>query len=671
MAGQDQLKPVAVFRPDSIVQLDTLKNGLRFIGIQNPDLERVYWSIQFAAPRQLEHDRSGLAALTGELLRYGTDSLDTQALDELLERYDAEIRTSAGHLTASSPKEHAFETLALLANILVNPSFESGAFAEVIERNRRRIENDTHDVHIRSQELAHQQVFTKKHPYGEGMTPVTLDSISQEEIRGHHAAWYRPQYAAVAVEGPLSNEKTRGWMQSTLGEWLPREIPPIRHNLPVKPIRNRVCMVDMTDEQQMAVTLAHTVRLKPGHKDEAACLILNALLSYPALPGRIVDKSCNSPECFAQTASALRADPITAHFQLSRRAEPSRIVEFIELSLKSMHEFTRERVDESMVQQAVNLIIGDITTELGDPQKNLDAWLYALLRRNHALGPTALISALQAVTASDVQRVAIQYLRPNNLIIALAGDRDLLPTGIEQFSGEDGIEYYDPWGNPLLELDPAPAGVTAATVFQDYYRVCGGVDQFEKLQSLVRKGQMNAGTGMELNVEIATQYGRGHAMQVAMNGQLMMEQLITDKGGVNRQMGQSTTMSDSEYQRLRPNLYAARYLHLKELELSAELLGLDRDIDGPHYVVEIQFNGTRQETLYFHEKSHLLIRSAGERQGPTGPVKVTTSFSDYRVAKNITLPMTIVQTTNGQSMTFGLNEAIPNGRISDSLFEMN
>ena len=181
----------------------------------------------------------------------------------------------------------------------------------------------------------------------------------------------------------------------------------------------------------------------------------------------------------------------------------------------------------------------------------------------------------------------------------------------------------------------------------------------------------NAGAEMEIEVEIKTQYGVGILTQASMNGTLMMEQIITKSKGVNRMNGESKALTESEFEKLSQHLYAAHFLHLTDLNLTAKLLGMDRAQDGPHYVVEIQSHGEPYETLYFHNGSHLLVKSVGERKGPAGPVEIESTFSDYQWVQGLSFPMTTVQMTNGQGMTLRVSKTTLNGRISSNLFDDN
>tara|TARA_B110000879_G_scaffold210846_1_gene301895 strand:+ start:795 stop:2828 length:2034 start_codon:yes stop_codon:yes gene_type:complete len=654
---------------DISVELNTLENGLRLISIADTAATRVFWSIKMKTPLALELERTGVAQLTGDIMRSGTALRPLDSLDLLLDAYDAEIITRQGLLRASCPKAYAQETLALLVEVLRYPAFTESAVNEAIDRYRLALSTQENSSEIRAHQLSLQRVFTKKHPYGETISPTSLDSISQIDLIQHHALHYRPQYASIAVTGDLTHEETRTWIEAALGDWLPREIPIVRHSAPIKPLQNRVCFGEIPGEQHMALELSHTVSLKPGHSDQAACVVLNALLTHPTLPGFLIDTTCSTPLCSPSLTSSLIADHLLGSFRIQSVETPHQVIPFIEKSIASMQDLANNRVDARLVQSAVEAVITDM--QLDNAEKHLKAWHDAILYRDDSEGPHAFMKALQAVTPSDIQRVAIQYLRPANLIIALAGDRSLIPEGLNRFSGHSEIEFFDVLGKRILQLDPAPVGETAETVFLDYYNARGGSEAFETLKSLVQIADATAGSEMKIEMEIKTKYGVGILTHASLNGNLMIEQIITKSRGVNRINGESKALPESEFKKLSQYLYAAHFLHLTDLNLTAELLGMDRAEDGPHYVVEIQSQGEPYETLYFQSESHLLVKSVGERKGPAGPVVIESTFSDYQWVDGLSFPMTTVQMTNGQGTTLRMRKTIPNGRVLSNLFEHN
>ena len=172
-------------------------------------------------------------------------------------------------------------------------------------------------------------------------------------------------------------------------------------------------------------------------------------------------------------------------------------------------------------------------------------------------------------------------------------------------------------------------------------------------------------------VTTENQYGIRFASSFEDNGQVVMENIVTMEEGFKRQMGVNQAMSSREYRRLRPELYAARFLHLDELQGEAEVLGTFETNGTLQYVVRIQFANNVVETLFFDQTSSMLIKAIVERMGASGPNQTTSDFDEYKTYDGLTFPSRITQTTNGRSVELVTEEMRLNVRINSDIFERN
>jgi zinc protease len=58
------------------------------------------------------------------------------------------------------------------------------------------------------------------------------------------------------------------------------------------------------------------------------------------------------------------------------------------------------------------------------------------------------IQRITAVTAADVQRVARQYLNPDQFVITIVGDRASIEAGLRAL-GEGPVSFRDIWGQEI------------------------------------------------------------------------------------------------------------------------------------------------------------------------------------------------------------------------------
>jgi hypothetical protein len=64
----------------------------------------------------------------------------------------------------------------------------------------------------------------------------------------------------------------------------------------------------------------------------------------------------------------------------------------------------------------------------------------------------------------------------------------------------------------------------------------------------------------------------------------------------------------------------------------------------------------------------LLIQSKEVRNGPTGPVELTSTYGDYAWFEGIRLPRQIAQHSNNQKMNIHVEEVKLNPRVDKAIF---
>jgi hypothetical protein len=149
----------------------------------------------------------------------------------------------------------------------------------------------------------------------------------------------------------------------------------------------------------------------------------------------------------------------------------------------------------------------------------------------------------------------------------------------------------------------------------------------------------------------------------------MMENVVTIEGGFKRQMGINQKMSTNEYDRLRPEIYLDRLLHLSELQGTAEVLGSYATNGTSQYVVRIYYADGNEETLFFDSVSSKLVAARVKRSSSRGVNTTHYAFDQYQLYDGLALPTLITQTTNGRSIQF-ITEAMDlNIRISPDTFK--
>ncbi|MDG2210356.1 MAG: pitrilysin family protein [Flavobacteriales bacterium] len=650
---------------------DILSNGLQVIIIEDSSEHQMTlaWGAHHIPSK--ESDRVGIAALTGELLRMGSGHLMGDSLDAKLEELGAAISTQAGRIWATSPDSSSYKTLAIFADILMQPVFSEESLTEARNQHLAALkEMDSNPKGI-ANKVGRRVLFGPNHPYGELETDESLMLILRDDLVRYHETHYRPNMSSLVIYSGLSADDLLPWIDELLGHWNGLEIGRPHNRKPTIPMSNRVCFVDNPEALESVIHLSHVANVKPNSPDRTAIDVLNVLLGQAGFNHLLQKNLMKEQGQDVDVRCQFNFDPFMGSFVVEMTAKNQVTARTIATALNVLNETVQNQFDDDLVNEAIlhaqNVFMDSFADSNSTALMSLE-WINngfeVPFYRNY-------LSALEQVKASDVKRVAIRYLRPKNLFITVVGNQQAISESLVSFSGKGELDYYDTRGNILRELDPVPEGETSQSVIERFYEACGGISKFEGLKSLRRRGIMNPEQESGLRVELVDIFGFGHAMRMFNEEQIMMEQVFTADRSFIRQMGQVREMNENRHEREKSKLFAAPLLHLSELGREVTLVGVDARVSPPCYVVEVRKDDNLLETLFFNQENHLLERATINQFGPTGTVEIAEEYASYAWSKGMMYPMIISQMVHGQGMVLELEEVTPNGRVDQSIFQID
>ena len=95
---------------------------------------------------------------------------------------------------------------------------------------------------------------------------------------------------------------------------------------------------------------------------------------------------------------------------------------------------------------------------------------------------------LAAVTVDDIQAMAKKYIKPENAIILVVGDKGEVADKLKGFAASGKVDFYDTYGNDWIEpLKPAQDGITAETVLDNYIVAKYGMAPGKELDKKLKK----------------------------------------------------------------------------------------------------------------------------------------------------------------------------------------
>jgi predicted Zn-dependent peptidase len=380
----------------------------------------------------------GLAQLTARALVEGTRTLDGQALTERLEGIGASVdpTTDWDYVAASTTvmTDRAHDALALLAEVIIAPSFP--------DREIERLRNERHSelLQQRAEPRGLADEMFSRFLYGadsryaepEGGNERSIMAITRDDIVAFHRDWYRPGGTTLIIAGDIGVADALQLVESKFGSWNGSgNRTSVVRDRPASMSR-RVYIIGKDDAPQSEVRVGH-VGVPRSHPDYFAIVIMNAILGG-LFSSRI---NLNLREAHAYTYGAY------SHYDWRRGAGPFVVSTAVKSDVTDgavrevLHEIERMREAEPTPQElslATSYLDGvfpiryETTSAIAGALAGLV--VYGL--------PDDYFDRyrdqIRSVTSADVLAAARRHLHPEQLQVAVVGDRSAVRGPLEQLA---------------------------------------------------------------------------------------------------------------------------------------------------------------------------------------------------------------------------------------------
>jgi zinc protease len=416
-AGQIAVPPLGF-------QERTLPNGLKVYTARDTSTSNVTVQVWYRVGSKDDPERrSGFAHLFEHLMFKATQNFPDETFDRLTEDVGGNNNAfTSDDVTAyheTVPANHLerliFAEADRLGSLVVNESVFESERDVVKEEYRQGVLASPYG---RLFSLFVPATIYQDHPYRRSTigSIEDLDAATIEDVRRFHATYYRPDNAYLIVAGNFD--------QAQLDRWIDQYFGPLAN--PDRPLpTNDVREPEPTAPREATfyapnVPLPAVVLAWPGVRyddpDRAAMTVLDGILStgessrlYRSLvyDQKIATQASSNVDASQQAGSvityAIMAEGETPEAGLaSLRAEAARLRD--------------APVTEAELAEAKNELIAGALRDRETVEDRANVLGWSLINTGGAAAADAEISALQAVTVADIQRVARRYLTDDRSI---------------------------------------------------------------------------------------------------------------------------------------------------------------------------------------------------------------------------------------------------------------
>jgi hypothetical protein len=397
---------------------------------------------------------------------------------------------------------------------------------------------------------------------------------------------------------------------------------------------------------------------------------MNSILGGGAFSGRLM-QNLREDKAFTYGARcSLSADPVTAQFiayaDVRSEVTDSALVEF----MAEINRIRDEQVDSTELATAKAFLSGSFARSL---ENEGTVARFALNIERYDLPEDyyqTYLQRLDAVTVEDIQRVAKNMLKPNNLNICVVGSPDIL-NKLRPFDAGNGIDQYDAFGRVRIPRTDAPTGTTVEGVVSRHFDAIGGAKAWSKLSGMTTEGSVEFGAGMSLQHREDKRFSKkAQAMrtELAMAGQPVMIRAIQPAGGQELQMGNVSDMDGSAVAMMMDYLSPIRLTKMDKLGYQGTVLGQEEVAGEPSTILEF-VKGDVKETYWFRNSDGLLIQQ--QRPSLDGSLVVEKlemyiPFGDL----GLKLPASRSSAMAGQTMIIRVAKASFNPEFDENAFNL-
>ncbi|WP_353172681.1 M16 family metallopeptidase [Paracandidimonas soli] len=376
--------------------------------------------------------KSGVAAATAALLDHGTASLSRQEIQDRFTALQADVgfSGSAGSVSVqiSTLRQHLPETLALVADILRNPSLD----AAELERYKRRALTSLSNAKSEPSALARQALARHDNPWPADdprYTPTfeesmkRIEALSADDLKAFHKEFYGAGNMLFSAVGDMDPEAVTQALRTGFQSWqaapsYTRLSNPYRT---VKPVHLRIDTPGKANAFYMARL---PVKLQDTDADYPALILANYLLGGSAT-SRLWNRVRVQDGLSYDVRSSLSVSAHEPSGSLSVQAihAPDTSERLQKVIAQELDTALKEGFSDEEIQAGVQALLNYRKLARAQDGALAGTWMHLMdLDRTFAWS-AEMDKRIAALTKADVDRVLRAYLKPDDMASALASDQ--------------------------------------------------------------------------------------------------------------------------------------------------------------------------------------------------------------------------------------------------------
>ncbi len=648
-----------------------LSNGLKVFIVEDNRAPIVFYSLSLDVKPALEGDKAGMQELFGDVFGKATTSRTKEQINKDADLIGSRLNVYARGGSIRVLKKYESKALDLFADVLFNPAFNENELNMSRDKYKSALtanKDDAGQINIRLSSIL---TYGNKYPDGEAESAASLDNVKISDLQNFYSTYFAPNVARLVIVGNITESEAKANAEKYFGSWKKKTVPVATYTIPKLPAATTVAMVEKPGAVQSMIDISYPIEYKFGTADEMAASVMNHILGG-GMSSHIVQNLREKHSYTYGVYSSLQKGELIGRFNISsgRGAASVKAVatdSAIYQVLYEMRDLIKTPISAKELEDAKAFLAGSFARSLENPSTvaqfaiNIDKYhLPKDYYKNY-------LKRLEAVSIADIQAAAKKYIKPDNAIIVVVGDKSYAE-GLKAFAADKTVHFYDADGNPVAAPAPAqPATVSAEDVIKKYVQALGGEAAINKINDYKIAGEISA-MGQTMEMTQLFKKPQWSLTEINMNG--MSIQKITFNGTHLKLSGMQGNQDFTEgdmFDMVKMNLGICPDAGYIKNGYTVEIKGIEKVKGKEAYALSIK-KGSISIVNYFDKESGLKVKTQSTAKTPMGDMQQVQEYSDYRPVEGVLFPFSMKQIASGMEMLMTIKSIDVNKGVADSAF---
>ncbi len=436
----------------------TLSNGLKVIIAERHTIPVVEFEMQFDAGYAADQGgKLGASSFALTMLKEGTEKLSSLELSQRSRELGAAIGTGSSldtsTVTLSALKENLQDSLALYADVILNPAFSN----EEIERIRARwiagIQQEQSQPLQQAYRILPPLLYGEGHAYaipftGSG-TVESISSLQKQDLVTFHDRWLRPNNATLIVVGDTTAKEIVPELERQFGRWQVATQGKLEKTISKVslPKNNKVYLVNKPEAVQSMIIAGHLVE-PSGSDNDIPIDVMNTIIGG-SFTSRI-NMNLREDKGWAYYARSYMPGALGQRpFMIVAPVQTDQTKASIQEVLRELDLYLGSKPADA---DELAKVIANKTRSLPGKFETADAVLSALSDITRYNRPDNYVETykgqVENLQLTDIHRIATNTLRPASLTWVIIGDLSKIESDIRSLQ-LGTVQVLDAQGNAL------------------------------------------------------------------------------------------------------------------------------------------------------------------------------------------------------------------------------